>query len=51
MKKTSEKGTPERLNALIASGEGETLEVKETTDQRVDAYETLYVYHSLSLMV
>ena len=33
--------TLERLNALIASGEGETLEVKETTGQRVDACETL----------
>ena len=43
--------TPERFNVLIVSGEGETLEVKETTGQRVDACETPCVYHSLSLMV
>ena len=33
--------TFEELKALISSGEGETLEVKETTGQRVDACETL----------
>jgi putative transposase len=33
--------TIEELKTLIASGEGETLEVKETTGQRVDACETL----------
>ena len=32
--------TAEELETLIASGEGETLEVKETTGQRVDACET-----------
>ena len=33
--------TLEELQTLILSGEGETLEVKETTGQRVDACETL----------
>lgn len=33
--------TLEELKTLILSGEGETLEVKETTGQRVDACETL----------
>ena len=33
--------TLEELKALIASGDGETLEVRETTGQRVDACETL----------
>ena len=32
--------TLEELQVLIASGEGETLEVKETTGRRVDACET-----------
>lgn len=34
----------EELEALIASGEGETLEVKKTTGQRVDACETLCAF-------
>ena len=34
----------EVLKALISSGEGETLEVKETTGQRVDACETLCAF-------
>ena len=36
--------TLEELQALILSGEGETLEVKETTGQRVDACETLCAF-------
>ena len=36
--------TTEELETLIASGEGETLEVKETTGQRVDACETLCAF-------
>ena len=36
--------TLEELRAIIASGEGETLEVKETTGQRVDACETLCAF-------
>ena len=36
--------TLEELQALITSGEGETLEVKETTGQRVDACETLCAF-------
>ena len=33
--------TLKELKSIIASGEGEMLEVKETTWQRVDACETL----------
>ena len=36
--------TLEELNALVASGESETLEVKETTGQRGDACETLCAF-------
>lgn len=36
--------TIEELKALISSGEGETLEEKETTGQRVDACETLCAF-------
>ncbi len=36
--------TAKELETLIASGEGETLEVKETTGQRVDACETLCAF-------
>ena len=36
--------TFEYLKALVASGEGESLEVKETTGQRVDACETLCAF-------
>ena len=36
--------TLEKLKALIAPGEGVTLEVKETTGQRVDACETLCAF-------
>ena len=36
--------TLEELQALILSGEGETLEEKETTGQRVDACETLCAF-------
>lgn len=36
--------TLEELQALILSGEGETLEVKETTGQRVNACETLCAF-------
>ena len=33
--------TFEELKSIVASGEGEALEVKETTGQRVDACEIL----------
>ena len=33
--------TLEKLKTIIASGEGETLEVKETTGQRVDTCKML----------
>jgi len=36
--------TLEELKSIVASGEGETLEVKETTGQRVDACETLCAF-------
>ena len=36
--------TLKELKALVASGEGETLELKETTGQRVDACETLCAF-------
>ena len=36
--------TLEELKTLITSGEGETLEVKETTGRRVDACETLCAF-------
>ena len=41
MRPTEREMTIEELKTVIASGEGETLEVKETTGQRVDACETL----------
>ena len=34
----------EELKSIVASGEGEALEVKETTGQRVDACETLCAF-------
>ena len=36
--------TLEELKAIVASGESETLELKETTGQRVDACETLCAF-------
>ena len=36
--------TLKELKSIIASGEGETLEEKETTGQRVDACETLCAF-------
>ncbi len=36
--------TLEELTKLIAGGEGETVEVKETTGQRRDACETLCAF-------
>lgn len=36
--------TAEELENLVSSGEGETLELKETTGQRVDACETLCAF-------
>ena len=37
--------TLEELNKLVTSGESETLELKETTGQRVDACEYHEKYH------
>ena len=42
--------TLEELRAIIASGEGETLEVKETTGQRVDACETLRCFFNFDII-
>ena len=41
---TVTKMTLEELKKLIADDEGETVEVKETTGQRVDACETLCAF-------
>ena len=42
--------TLEELKVLIASGEGEKLEVKETTGQRGDACETLCGFFNFAII-
>ena len=42
--------TLEKLKSIVASGEGETLEVKETTGQRVDACETLRGFFNFDII-